>query len=211
MGGHDENPQTREVGKRERAAFRDVLATAIDVVEGEGIDYVVAGSLCSNHWGRPSAVGDIDLLVAPQDAKRLLKAFDAAGFETSEDEPQWLYKAKKDGKTVDVIFEMEGALYLDDPLVEHATYVEIEGTLVRLMSAEDFIVSQAVSTGEDTPDYWYNALGVLAKTELDWDYLVERATRGPRRVLSLLLYAQSDDRPIPEDAIRRLFERIYGR
>ena len=211
MGGHDENPQTREVSAREQAAFREVLAEAIEIVEGEGIDYVVAGSLCSNHWGRPSAIGDIDLLVPPQDAKRLLKAFDAAGFDTSEEEPQWLYKAKKKSKTVDLIFEMEGALYLDEPMLEHATIAEIEGSIVRLMPAEDFIVSQAVSTGEDTSDYWYNALGVIAKTDIDWDYLVERASRGPRRVLSLLLYAQADDRPIPEGAIRRLFETIYGR
>ncbi|MDQ3963539.1 MAG: nucleotidyltransferase family protein [Actinomycetota bacterium] len=196
---------------REQEAFRELLAEATEIVEGEGIDYVVAGSLCSNHWGRPSAIGDIDLLVAPQDAKRLLKAFDAAGFDTSEDEPQWLFKAKKKNKTVDIIFEMEGALYLDDPLLEHATIAEIEGTMMRLMSAEDFIVSQAVSTGEDTSDYWYNALAVIAKSDIDWDYLVERASRGPRRVLSLLLYAQSDDKPIPEGAIRRLFESLYGR
>ncbi len=49
---------------------------------------------------------------------------------------------------------------------------------MRLMAAEDFIVSQAMSAKEDTPDYWYNALGVLAKSKLDWDYLVERASRG---------------------------------
>ena len=211
MGGRSENPQTRDVSAQEQARFKKVLAEAIGVVEGEGIDYVVAGSLCSNHWGRPGSIGDIDLLVPPQDAKRLLKACEAAGFDTTEEDPQWLYKAKKNGTTVDIIFEMEGALYLDEAGIAHATFVEIEGTLVRLMSAEDFVVSQAVSTGEDTPDYWYNALGVIAKTELDWDYLVERASRGPRRVLSLLLYAQSDDRPIPEGAIRRLFETIYGR
>lgn len=211
MEGHDENPQTRASRTREQEAFRDLLAGAIEIVEGEGIDYVVAGSLCSNHWGRPSAIGDVDILVAPQDAKRLLKAFDAAGFDTSEEEPQWLYKAKKGRKTVDIIFEMEGTLYLDDPMLAHATTAEIEGVMVRLMSAEDFIVSQAVSTGEDTSDYWYNALGVIAKSDIDWDYLVERASRGPRRVLSLLLYAQSDDKSIPESAIRGLFESLYGR
>lgn len=211
MGGVDEKSQTREVGPEELERFRAVLAEAIEIVEGEGIAYLIGGSIASNHWGRPSAVGDVDMIVQPTDAKRLLKAFDAAGFEAEEAKPSWLYKAHKDGVSVDLIFEMEGDLYLEDTMIEHGELVEVHGTRLRLMSAEDFVVSQAMSAGEDTPDYWYNALGVLAKSQLDWDYLVERASRGPRRVLSLLIYAQSNDLPIPDGAIRRLSETVYGR
>ena len=211
MGGVNEKSQTREVEPEELEHFRDVLAEAIDIVEGEGIHYLIAGSMASNHWGRPSAVGDVDLVVQPTDAKRLLKAFDAAGYDTEEAEPKWLYKAKKDDVSVDLIFEMEGHLYLEETMVDHGEITELHGTRLRLMSAEDFVVSQAMSAGEDTPDYWYNALGVLAKSQLDWDYLVERASRGPRRVLSLLIYAQSNDLPIPDGTIRRLSETVYGR
>lgn len=211
MGGVDDKSLTREVDPERLAAFREVLAEAITIVEDEGIPYVVSGSLASNEWGRPSAVGDVDLVVPPTEAKRLLKAFDAAGFDTDEAEPSWLYKAKKSGVSVDVIFEMEGHLYLEDEMVARGALTELHGTRLRLMAAEDFVVSQALSAGEDTPDYWYNALGVLAKSQLDWDYLVERASRGPRRVLSLLIYGQANDLPIPDSAIRRLFEIVYGR
>jgi hypothetical protein len=211
MGGTTDSPQTREVTPEEKVAFRNVLAEAMDIVEGEGAPYLAAGSIASTHWGRPSTIGDIDLLVDPTDAKRLLKAFDAAGYDTEETESNWLYKATKDDVTVDLIFEMEETMHLDEPMLRHGSIQGVEGTVVRLMSAEDFIVSQAMSMGEDTPDYWYNALGVLSRTGLDWDYLIERAKRGPRRVLSLLIYAQSTDLIIPESAIRRLYDMVYGR
>ena len=211
VGGVDENTQTKEVSPERLEAFREVLAEAVKIAEELAVPYLGAGSLASNHWGRPSAMGDVDLVISPTDAKRLLKAFDAAGYDTEESQPQWLYKATKGEITVDLIFQLEGALYLDDVMVEKGVVQDVESVSVRLMAAEDFIVSQAMSAKEDTPDYWYNALGVLAKSHLDWDYLVERASRGPRRVLSLIIYAQSDDLPIPDKFIGRLFEAIYGR
>ena len=37
-----------------------------------------------------------------------------------------------------------------------------------------------------------------------------REARGPRRVLSLIIFAQSNDLVIPDDVIRRLLTTIYG-
>ena len=141
MGGVNEKSQTREIDAERQEKFREVLAEAIEIVEGEGISYVIGGSMASNHWGRPSAVGDVDLIVQPTDAKRLLKAFDAAGYETEEAQPNWLYKAKKNDVSVDIIFEMEGHLYLEDVMVAHGELIELHGTRLRLLSAEDFVVS----------------------------------------------------------------------
>lgn len=211
MGGVGDSAQTREVTPEEREAFRRVLSEAIEIVDGVGAPYLAAGSIASTQHGRPSTIGDVDLFVDPTDAKRILKAFDAAGYDTEETEPSWLYKATKDDVTVDLIFEMEETMHLDEAMVRHGSMQEVEGTTVRVMSAEDFVVSQAMSMGEDTPDYWYNALGVLSKAAIDWDYLIERAKRGPRRVLSVLIYAQSTDLVIPETAIRRLYDMVYGR
>ena len=210
MSGETENPQTREIEPEQQEAFEAILAEAVAAVEGEGVPYVAGGSMASNAWGRPSPVADLDLVVNPTDAKRVLKAFESAGFETEETEPHWLFKAAKDGVTVDIIFELEGSLYLDDEMIARATIQEVAGTRLRLMPPEDFIVSQAMSTTKDTPDYWYNALGVLARSNIDWDYLIQRASRGPRRVLALIVYAQSNDLTIPDDVIRRLFTTVYG-
>jgi hypothetical protein len=211
MSVKHENSQTREVGEQELETLAAILKESLSLTEQVGAPCLTAGSLACNHWGRPVPPGDLDLVVTPQDARRLLKAFDSAGYETEEAEEQWLYKASKDGVTVDLIFQMQGSLYLDDQMLEHASLEEILGVPVRLMGPEDFIVSQALSAREDTADYWYNAVGVLTRWDIDWDYLTQRASKGPRRVLSVLIYAQSDDLPVPDSAIRRLFETTYGR
>ncbi|MDQ3985451.1 MAG: nucleotidyltransferase [Actinomycetota bacterium] len=201
--------RTREVSDKEADDFRSTLAHAVSVTENEGCPYLLAGSMASNVWGRPASIGDIDLVIRPDDAKRLLHTFETAGYETEEVEPQWLYKAKSNGVTVDLIFEMGGDLYLDDEMIEKGPMKEVEGTRLRLIGPEDYVVSQAMSTKEDTSDYWYNALAVLGRTDLDWDYLIRRASHGPRRVLSLLVYAQSEDLTVSNDAIRRLYEFLY--
>lgn len=210
MGGVEGKAATEGADQTGYETFKAILSESLQLVEAAGVAYVLGGSIASNHWGRPAAVGDIDMIVAPPDAKRLLKAFDEAGYETGEKDPQWIYKATKDDLSVDIIFEMEGNLYLDDEMVDRAPMVELHGARFRLITAEDYVVSQALSMKEDTPDYWYNALGVIAKTRLDWDYLIDRASRGPRRVLSLLLFAQSDDLAVPDSVLKRLFEATYG-
>lgn len=189
--------------------FPKVLAEAVAITQENDVPYLVAGSLASATWGRPGTLGDIDLFIDPRSAKPLLKAFEAAGFETEETFPQWLFKAKKKGITVDLIFEMAGPLYMEPQMIERGSTVEILGTEVRVMSPEDFILSQAMALKEDTAVYWFNALGVIARGELDWEYLIEMAPRGPRRVLSLLLLAQAQDLHVPDYVIRRIFAAAF--
>src|SRR5687768_10657831 len=148
---HDADPLRDE-------CFRKVLAESIALAEENGVQYLVGGSLASLTWGRPSRTGDVDLLIDPRSAKPLLKAFGEAGYTTEETFPQWLFKARKDGITVDLIFEMAGPLYLEPQMLERGTVVEILGTKVQMISPEDFIVSQAMAFKEDTAVYWFNAL-----------------------------------------------------
>jgi predicted nucleotidyltransferase len=189
--------------------FPRVLSETIALTQQNDAPYLVAGSLASRTWGRPGTLGDIDLLIDPRSAKPLLKAFGEAGFETEETFPQWLFKAKKEGITVDLIFEMAGPLYMEPQMIERASTVEILGTEVRVMSPEDFILSQAMALKEDTAVYWFNALAVIARAKLDWEYLIEMARRGPRRVLSLLLLAQAEDLDVPDFVIRRIFATAF--
>ena len=69
---------------------------------------------------------------------------------------------------------------------------------------------EALAFGEQTPSYWHEALGIIARGELDWDYVLYRARHGTRRILSLLLYAQSNDLPVPPRAVRELFDLTEG-
>ena len=62
---------------------------------------------------------------------------------------------------------------------------------------------------EERPRHWHDAIGLLIREDLDWEYLVRRARHATRRVLALLLYATSNDIAIPERVIRELFAVAY--
>lgn len=189
--------------------FREVLAEAIAIAEENNVPYLVAGSLASETWGRPGSLGDVDLLIDPRPARNLLGAFGLAGYETDETFPTWLFKATKSGITVDLIFEMSGPLYLEPQMLGRGRRVEVRGTCARVMGAEDFVLSQALGLKEDTVVYWCNALAVMSRQELDWDYLVDMSQRGPRLVLAFLLLARAEGLPVPASAIRRIFNGIF--
>ena len=80
-----------------------------------------------------------------------------------------------------------------------------------LVSPEDLVVIKALAAAEHSPRHWYDALAVIGRTELDWAYLLSRARlAGPRRLLSLLLYAESNDLPVPTRVIESLFDTVHG-
>lgn len=196
-----------EAGREEQ--FAGILAEAIAITESRHIPYLAAGSMASLAWGRPSPLGDVDLLIDPRSARPLLQAFAEAGFATDETYPQWLFKAEKNGFTVDLIFEMAGPLYLEPQMLVRGQTVELLGTRLKMISPEDFVVSQALALREDTAVYWFNAFGVIGRQDLDWDYIVEMGQRSPRMVLAMLVLGQAYDLPIPTWAIRQIFEITF--
>jgi predicted nucleotidyltransferase len=191
--------------------FVSVLQDGVRAIEEAGIAYAVIGGIPSVVLGRPrwSPQEDIDFFVKPEDAKKVLKVLAGVGFETEERDPQWLYKAAKDGVVVDVIFRSSGDVYFDEEMIERTFDGEFKGQKLRMLAPEDLVVMKALAHKEDTPQYWHDALSIIGRSDLDWEYLLHRAQIGPRRVLSLLVYAQSNDLAVPDRTIRALFDMIY--
>jgi predicted nucleotidyltransferase len=195
-------------GERERLLDAvDRTLRALDEVE---IDYVFVGGVAAALLGRPRVTHDVDILVRPEDARPLLVALGNQGFETEERFPHWLYKAHGPDQLIDIIFRSAGDIYLDEEMVRRAERRSFHGREVQLMAPEDMVVMKALAHEEHTPRHWHDALAVLGESVIDWDYLVRRAHKGPRRVLSLLLYAQSNDLPVPDLAVRKLFATVMG-
>lgn len=192
------------------ASFNTVLREAVATLEGAGFRFLVLGGLASSLVGRPRWTHDIDFLVRADDALGVLRAFRAAGFRTEETDPVWIYKAFKSDIMVDVIFMITGGIYLDREMEERAIQREYDGLQVRIPSAEDQVVIKAIVHREETSRHWFDALAILGRADLDWDYLLHRARLGARRVLALLVYAQSSDILVPTWAIRRLYEEVYA-
>jgi predicted nucleotidyltransferase len=194
----------------EREAVAAVLAAAVEALEHAGIPFLVMGGLVVATFARPRTTDDIDLFVQPEHARDALGALAATGFDTEETDQMWLYKAWRDGVLVDVIFRSAGDVYLDEEMLARATRQDCRGTTAPLISAEDLLVIKAVAATERGSHHWYDALGIIARTPMDWEYVVERARQaGPRRVLSLLLYAESNDMAVPSDVVEGLFGIVH--
>lgn len=205
MGSH--YPEGQEPSDEQ---LRRALADVVRALRDAGVPFVVIGGLSTAAFARPRVTNDIDVFVRPDTVRRAIEVLSAAGFRTEEADPNWLYKAFKHGVLVDVIFRSTGDLYVDEEMLRRADEQEHLGVGVPLVSPEDLLVIKAVAANEDNPRHWHDALAVVAHCELDWRYLMRRARQsGPRRILSLLLYAESNDLAVPAHVIEELFEAVH--
>lgn len=189
--------------------FEGVLGDVNDIVHELGVDFLLIGGIGSTALGRERMTNDIDLFVRPDDAITLLQRFDERGFETQRTDPNWIFKAFRDGVIIDIIFKAQGSIFLDDEMIARAQQVTFHGVSLPIAPPEDMIVMKAICADEDSPRHWFDALGLIDASDLDWAYLLHRARKGPRRVASLLLYAQADDLPVPGHALPELLELVY--
>ena len=195
----------------DRDRFLAVLEETRDALDASGVPYLFLGGVASQALGRPRWTHDADVIVTPGEADRALEALARAGFRIQRTDPEWLFKALKDGVLVDLVFRSKGIgdhrpVALDHAMLERAKQEEIEGIAIRVLPPEDLVIIKALVWKEHTPRHWHDALAVLRRPDLDWEYLVQRARRhDPLRVLSLLLYAESNDTPVPWSAVRDLY------
>jgi len=188
------------------AAFR----TACSALEGAGVPYLYMGGIASIVHGRTSWTHDLDVFIRRSDEPAAVEALVDAGYRLDPAPSSWLSKLWLDDVFLDVIYSSTGPVDLDDAMLERGEWAEVWGCRVPVLGPEDLVVTKALAHGEETAHYWWDAMAIIAKRELDWEYLLDRARRGPRRMLSLLLYAQSVDLAVPDRVIRRLAALTLG-
>jgi predicted nucleotidyltransferase len=189
--------------------FLRVLDQALDALHTADVPFLLIGGIGSAVYGRDQGTRDIDVFVRPETSRRVLEELGARGFETKEVAERWLSKAMKDGVLVDVIFRSTRDILLGDEMLRRSRVMPFRGREVPLAPPEDLVVMKACAMSEDTSRYWYDAVSIIAHSELDWDYLVARAREhGARRLLSLLLFATSLDIVVPSEPIETLYDAI---
>lgn len=189
-----------------------VLDETMETLRGAGIPFLLIGGIGSAVFGRDRGTRDIDLFVRPENARTVLDLLGGRGFETRTEYEHWLYKAFKHDVLVDVIFRSSRDILLDDEMLSRARTMTFRGRELPVAPPEDLIVMKAIAMSEDTPRYWYDAIAIIAQAELDWDYLVARARQhGARRILSLLLFADSIDLVVPRGPIESLYDAVSSR
>jgi predicted nucleotidyltransferase len=177
------------------------------VAGATGLPHAFMGGIASTALGRPRWTHDVDLLVRPRDARAMLRAFADAGFATEETDQAWLYKASRDGVLVDVIFESTGGIVLDDEMLARVRPARFDGLRLSVLAPEDLLVIKAIVHREHRQRHWFDALALVESGELDWEYLLRRAAPNPRRVASLLLYAQTDGLAVPDWVVEELLAK----
>jgi hypothetical protein len=76
---------------------------------------------------------------------------------------------------------------------------------------EDLIIMKAVFEAEDRQGRWYEALSMVRRLPIDWDYPAERGvTLAPRRLLSLLMSAADAGIAVPNGARAHLVSATTG-
>jgi predicted nucleotidyltransferase len=190
--------------------FLEVFDETQKAIRDSCIPTLVIGGVASAAYGRPRWSNDLDLFLREEDAGALLREFATRGFETDRTYLDWLFKAFKNGVLVDVIFKCSGEIYLDEEMLGRAQTVTFHDREFLAAAPEDIVVMKAIAHSEPTSRYWYDALGILSRTSLDWEYLLLRGRQGPARILSFLLYARSLDFAVPDDVLDRLFRTVRG-
>jgi hypothetical protein len=190
--------------------FVDAFRAACDALEGAGVSYLFMGGIASIVHGRTSWTHDLDVFIRRAEEPAAVEALLEAGYRLDPTPSSWLTKLWMGDVFLDVIYSSTGPVDMDDVMLERGEQAEVWSRKVPVLGPEDLVVTKALAHSEATSHYWWDTLAIIAKRELDWDYLLMRARRGPRRMLSLLLYAQSIDLAVPDPVIRRLSAVTLG-
>ena len=128
------------------------LKKAAAALRDGGIPYLVAGGVASWVRGGPSTDHDLDFLIKPVDADRALDTLADAGLRPEKPPEEWLFKAWDGDVLVDLIFRPAG-LDVDDELIERGEEREVEAMTMRVLSAEDLLVSKLMAMTEHSINY----------------------------------------------------------
>lgn len=191
-----------------RQALFKILDVAAKALDEAGVPFVVGGGLAAEAYQLRETVNDIDLFVRPVDAPRAFDGLVKRGFHAWIEDPRWLYKAIKDGITVDVIYESTGVVHVGDETFQRARWLDIDHTRLPIMPPEDLFVMKAAAATPSAPKHWLDAVSLLASQPMDWEYLAFRAARTPRKVLQAIVHAYEDGVPVPSFVFVRLAQDL---
>jgi len=113
---------------------------------------LASASVASWVRGGPSTDHDLDFLIKPVDADRALDTLADVALRPEKPPEEWLFKAWDGDVLVDLIFSPAG-LDVDDELIERGEEREVEAMTMRVLSAEDLLVSKLMAMTEHSINY----------------------------------------------------------
>ncbi len=158
----------QETLKKSAAALRDAE-----------IPFALAGGFAVWARGGPQSDHDLDFMLKPEDAERALTTLGETGMRMERPPEGWLYKAFDGDVMVDLIFEPTG-VEVDDALLDRADEREVVALRMKVLAAEDVMVTKLLALREHELDYD----GVLEsarslREQIDWNDVRARTAESP--------------------------------
>jgi hypothetical protein len=140
------------------------------------IPFAVSGAFALHeHTGIFRDTKDLDLFLPREEVGGALATLAAMGFETEVRDPVWLSKAYRGDYFVDLITGMSnGTIAVSNEWIERASITEVLGIRVKVLAAEELIVSKLFVTRRerfDGADIVHVIYGTGGK--LDWTRILD--------------------------------------
>ena len=168
-----------DVNSSEFRKIVESLRRTIAVLRECDVRYALAGSVASWARGGPETVNDLDLIVAPEDAKRAFEALKKAGMEGEVPPEGWLYKLKDGDVEIDLIFQVTGVEDVHE-ILERAEVMRVASLDCPVSRVEDHLTPKLLAFDEHYLDYT-GALRVARalREQVDWEQLRARTCHSP--------------------------------
>ena len=143
------------------------------------IPFFLAGGLASWARGGPPREHDVDFMLMEKDVDRAADALSSAGFRIERPPEDWLIKAWDGDVLVDLIFHPTG-LPVDEAMIERADELEVNAVRMRVMSADDILVTKLCSLSEHSCDFEaVLQVGRALREQIHWDEVRQRTLGHP--------------------------------
>ena len=168
--------------REDEERFGPILATLRKVVallREAQVPFMVGGSLAAWARGGPDVTNDLDLMVRPGDAERVLSLLVGAGMTAERPPEEWLLKAWDGDVLVDVIFQTVEGDVTDEELArgEDLTVTSMAMNVLRL---EDMFALRLQTLNEHHLDYApLLKMARALREQVDWNAVRVRVRHTP--------------------------------
>jgi Nucleotidyl transferase of unknown function (DUF2204) len=155
------------------------LKKTVAALREAGVPFLLGGSLAMWARGGPESHHDLDFVIKPEDADRVLAVLSDAGMRVEKPPEEWLHKAWDGDVMVDLIFAPRG-LEVTDEVIERGELLHVIGITIPVMAIEDVLATKLMALHEHSLDYTsLLRIARAVREQVDWRSLRTRTQGSP--------------------------------
>jgi Nucleotidyl transferase of unknown function (DUF2204) len=149
--------------------LRTALKAAASALKENGPRFALAGSYALWVFGAPEPTHDVDFVVAEADTEAAATTLAKAGFAIERTPEDWLFKARTDDVTVDLLHRLNGVPVVTETL-DRAEEHDVLAIRMPVLTPTYVLIQKLRALGEHYCDFASLLPAVRAVRErIDWD------------------------------------------